>query len=113
MFSNIMPCCKNCLNPNELLYVEVRNDCPYYIYVLLNYKVNGKTHRKQTPVFAPGKLGRLTFPSDASSVVFKALNCAQRPPGILYTKRVPNYVSSCYKITGPSLGHITCEEVPC
>lgn len=112
MFLNITPCYNICLNPNETLYLEVRNESKLFVYIFLQYKFNGKIFTKQSPVFGPGKFERLTFPHDALEVLFRVYNCKTVPPDILCSRIILDNISTCYKLIVTEHG-IECVRIPC
>lgn len=113
MISKINSYMGNIINPQETLFVKLINNCTFFIYMALSYTVNDKKISKQTPVFKRKKSELLTFPSNALHLEFKVFNCKCNPPQLLYTRSIRNDSSSCYKIMGPSTGHIICIEIPC
>lgn len=114
MISNIEPyCCRQCSCPNKCFYVQVQNSSHLYIYVLLQYSINGKTILKPNPLFGPNKTQRVSFPSNALDLSLSIYNCFYNPPLLICSTLIPNTMSSCFMVAGTTEGTLQCIPVKC
>lgn len=111
MISNVRFCCKQCLNPNEKFYLELRNETSMYLNATLIYSFLGKDVTRATPPFGPGKTERIVFPDTASCIFFQVFQTAFNPPALICTNTIPNNIISYFKIKELQPDHFICIKI--